>query len=1058
VAADRLLPLLDLSRPEMVRVKALADQGNQVEALRTWRDLLLARMRRLDYHEYYQHDYSRHPRQTGIADMLTGVVSREDYLADASKTGFLDIFGMAGAPDRSRVISWFTRAEDVADWGNAEINGWSVDKKRTKVAYGAMHFGRSFVARYWETGNPAYRDKIMNLMDRFVTDHPRLFWEAYERGEVEPHNRDIGNYFYVDWRQNVNALDACVRARNFAIFQAGLAKCLGNDKPDEWSEILASRAAPLTREQTSLLPADQMADIAASLFNDHAPKIMWFVSGPGVPNQRLDGLKTLLILSYTYPNFRHAPELLRTFETNMDKVLADNYLPDGGNLEQSFNYNHGEIRELQVILDFFGEDLPPFAKRLQQRIVARRAMDDGLRTPLGGLPQVGNHSSFTSTGKDTWSSPEAWTKYQTYRQQQGQPYQPEPQPYLSKGYPYSGYYAMRGSWDWQSPYLFFMAGRPQSGHSMHDANSIQVSALGRNFVVCDGAPTYGFRNTPETEYAADAVDEGCGWKVNTVLVDGKCQARDETSYSRAPTTPVSLRWHTSSQFDFIDNTCDRGFWNALKPNGKPDHSVAHQRTVTFVRAAGLWLMEDRMDQLDETPHTYSQVWNFPPKYGQDDEYARSRIDGFTPKQFDLEPTAKRFATADPQGPNLEFIHLTPGSIGYRKFYGDKEKLKGWFAPGLGSLCAAPDVYADWNSTDSNRLVTLLVPRPKDGSSPIAKLERETSKQWFGFNAQLADGASLAYRTADVPTPLAIGSVKAVGASLLVHEQNGTLSGIVTDAKTLDIGDKSIALTDSCAEFTHRNGQTTVTAIPLQRSPQIADAAPFLPGDPVPPLTIKGEKGFQIRYTLDGSDPTADSPLYDGPVALGKPAVVKARYFRGTEPLPFISTCEYLPTNRPPRPADYPLTLQVENGLHCDEIRNAPTRIYDLMLKKPVRSFTRTTWRIDEFAKEKDFGLKQTCLVRIPKTGFWQFHIKRGNTATATIGICNPKVDLPTRPFARVGWWAEEATGSIPLEAGYHQLEIQYGCFYKPDNGLEIEIEGPGTPRQPLPDAWLYQLP
>jgi hypothetical protein len=112
----------------------------------------------------------------------------------------------------------------------------------------------------------------------------------------------------------------------------------------------------------------------------------------------------------------------------------------------------------------------------------------------------------------------------------------------------------------------------------------------------------------------------------------------------------------------------------------------------------------------------------------------------------------------------------------------------------------------------------------------------------------------------------------------------------------------------------------------------------------------------------------------------------------------------------------------------------------------------------EFAKETDFGLKQTCLIRIPEAGFWQFHLKRGNTATATVGICNPKVDLPTRPFARVGWWAEEDTGSIPLQAGYHQLEIQYGCFYKPDNGLEIEIEGPGTPRQPLPDSWLYQIP
>jgi len=106
-AADRLLPLLDLEREEMRRVKRLAAKGDKVEALRVWRDRLVNRMRQRDYHEFYQHDYSRHPRQVGVADMLAGVVSREDYLRDASKTGFLDIFDMAGAPERTHRIDWF---------------------------------------------------------------------------------------------------------------------------------------------------------------------------------------------------------------------------------------------------------------------------------------------------------------------------------------------------------------------------------------------------------------------------------------------------------------------------------------------------------------------------------------------------------------------------------------------------------------------------------------------------------------------------------------------------------------------------------------------------------------------------------------------------------------------------------------------------------------------------------------------------------------------------------------------------------------------------------------
>ncbi|MDX9981484.1 MAG: hypothetical protein RBU25_15790, partial [Lentisphaeria bacterium] len=196
----------------------------------------------------------------------------------------------------------------------------------------------------------------------------------------------------------------------------------------------------------------------------------------------------------------------------------------------------------------------------------------------------------------------------------------------------------------------------------------------------------------------------------------------------------------------------------------------------------------------------------------------------------------------------------------------------------------------------------------------------------------------------------------------------------------------------------------------------------------------------------------------GPVVLARPATVKARYARGTDVLPFVAVRDYLPTDRAARPADYPLGALLANGLQVAEIRHGPARLYDLMLQPPARTFTRATWQLGDYAKETDFGLRQTCLIRIPARGFWQFHLKRGNAATAGIVVAHPEKDLVTRPLASVGWWAETESGSIPLEAGFHHLEIQYGCFYNTQNGLEIEIEGPGFPRQPLPDSWLYLLP
>ena len=96
-------------------------------------------------------------------------------------------------------------------------------------------------------------------------------------------------------------------------------------------------------------------------------------------------------------------------------------------------------------------------------------------------------------------------------------------------------------------------------------------------------------------------------------------------------------------------------------------------------------------------------------------------------------------------------------------------------------------------------------------------------------------------------------------------------------------------------------------------PEIVDHVHIAPWDrhfggaacPIPiqaELTCRHVPGAELRYTLDGADPTSESPLYVKPIPIEDNAVLKAAGFRGGQAVTRVSEARY---SKYPKVADPP---------------------------------------------------------------------------------------------------------------------------------------------------------
>ena len=214
---------------------------------------------------------------------------------------------------------------------------------------------------------------------------------------------------------------------------------------------------------------------------------------------------------------------------------------------------------------------------------------------------------------------------------------------------------------------------------------------------------------------------------------------------------------------------------------------------------------------------------------------------------------------------------------------------------------------------------------------------------------------------------------------------------------------------------------------------------------VPLATAVG--GAEIRYTLDGSDPTAQSPLYSRPIDV-------TTTFDGVRVTARAFTADRRAT--PPRGA----TFRRTNYREADAVEPAALALG--LRRSYFETSVRSTVGLDTLAAQRSdvtdvverwndepaerYALVFTGFLEVPEDGMYEFSLSSDDGSTLSIG---DQVVVDNDGLHG----ALERLGMVALRAGPHALAVRY---FQAGGGAELRLRvrvGTGPWRE-VPSAWL----
>ncbi len=202
----------------------------------------------------------------------------------------------------------------------------------------------------------------------------------------------------------------------------------------------------------------------------------------------------------------------------------------------------------------------------------------------------------------------------------------------------------------------------------------------------------------------------------------------------------------------------------------------------------------------------------------------------------------------------------------------------------------------------------------------------------------------------------------------------------------------------------------------------------------------------IRYTIDGTEPTKRSKLYEAPIILTDTAAVKARTFWPDGSKSGVSeyTCTKVALRESLGRKDLALGLKFE---YFEDPGKKISSVSDLKDLKPKATGIAKKPELSVAKAAEYIGLRFEGLIDIQHDGIYKFYTTSDDGSELYIGPEKIVANDYTQGMT-------ERSGQTALKAGLHPIRIEY--FQGTGGlGLEVRYEGPGIEKQQIPTKVLF---